>query len=166
MPNIGALLRTEIARLSRKEVRGESEALKRATAQFRHDIAALKRKVSTLERLIHKLERSGRPGSGAVEESNEPRTRFVPKGLVSLRSRLGLSAVELGQLIGVSAQSVYNWEHNVARPRAAQLRKIAELRSLGKKEARARLEDTQGASDSGAKRRRKAPAATATGVGA
>ena len=56
------------------------------------------------------------------------------------RERLGLSAEDFGKLLGVSAQSIYNWEHEKARPRAEQLAKVAALRGIGKREAKARLD--------------------------
>jgi transcriptional regulator with XRE-family HTH domain len=54
--------------------------------------------------------------------------------------RLGLSAADLARLLGVSMQSVYNWEHKKATPRKEQVAAIAALRSVGKKEARQRLD--------------------------
>ena len=42
-------------------------------------------------------------------------------------------------LLGVSAQTVYNWEAKKATPRAAQLEAIAALRGIGKREAQSRL---------------------------
>ena len=65
--------------------------------------------------------------------------RFVAKGLKSQRSRLALSAADYGSLVGVSAQSIYNWEQGHASPRPAQLKMIAALRGLGKREAQERL---------------------------
>ena len=56
------------------------------------------------------------------------------------RERLGLSAEDFGKLLGVSAQSIYNWEHEKARPRAEQLGKVATLRGIGKREAKVRLD--------------------------
>ena len=46
MPNIAAVLREEISRLSRKEVRSQVDATKRATTQHRRHIATLKRQVA------------------------------------------------------------------------------------------------------------------------
>ena len=78
--------------------------------------------------------------------------RFVAKGLRSQRSRLGLSAAEFGKLLGVSAQSIYNWEHEVAHPRSEQISKLASLRGLGKREAAERLKSMR--STNGANRRK------------
>ena len=57
MPNIGALLKQEIARLSRREIRGQVQATKKASSQYRRHIATLKRQVTTLERQMALLQR-------------------------------------------------------------------------------------------------------------
>lgn len=46
---------------------------------------------------------------------------------------------DLGKLLGVSAQSIYNWEAEKARPRAEQIAKLAVLRGLGKRGIAAQL---------------------------
>ena len=68
------------------------------------------------------------------------RVRFSAEGLQSQRRRLGLSAAALGALVGVSAQTIYNWEAASTHPREHQVAAIAALRSVGKREAQARLE--------------------------
>ncbi len=70
--------------------------------------------------------------------------RFVAKGLRSTRERLGLSQADFGKLVGVSAQSIYNWESEKARPRGAQIAKLAALRGIGKREAAERLNQLAG----------------------
>jgi transcriptional regulator with XRE-family HTH domain len=70
--------------------------------------------------------------------------RFVAKGLRSQRKRLGLSQTDVGTLLGVSAQSIYNWESESARPRDDQLAKLAALRGIGKREAAERLKQRVG----------------------
>jgi DNA-binding XRE family transcriptional regulator len=139
MPNIGVLLKQEIKRLSRREIRAETQMTKQASSQFRHDIAALKREMVTLKRQVALLQRrhtSSVPANG----SDGKKLRFVAKGLRSQRSRLGLSAEDYGKLVGVSGQSVYNWEQGHSTPRSQQVVAIAALRSIGKREAVARLE--------------------------
>lgn len=56
-----------------------------------------------------------------------------------MRARLDLSAEDFGRLVGVSSQSVYNWEQEKSRPRPAQVAAIAAVRTIGKREALARL---------------------------
>ncbi len=50
----------------------------------------------------------------------------------------------MGALVGVSAQTIYNWEAGTTRPRAEQLAIIAAVRKMGKREVKARLEQMQG----------------------
>jgi len=141
MPNIGALLKQEIARLSRREIRSEVQATKKASAQYRRHIAALRRQVATLERQVGLLQRRKLDGSAATTaQSTDHKVRFVAKGLKSQRARLGLSAADYARLVGVSAQSIYNWEQGHANPRQEQLAIIAKLRGIGKREARQYLD--------------------------
>ena len=140
LPNIASVLRDEIARVARKELRSETEKLKKASAQHRSDIAALKRRIASLEQQVKHL--SKKAGKNAVEPDTSAETgriRFSAKGFASQRQRLGLSAPEMGALIGVSAQTIYNWEAENSRPRQQQMATIAAVRVLGKKEATARL---------------------------
>ncbi|MCC7218263.1 MAG: helix-turn-helix transcriptional regulator [Burkholderiales bacterium] len=140
MPNIGTVLKAEISRLSRKESRSAIEATRKATALHRRDIASLKRQVAQLERQVRLLSRrTQRADSAAAPTAPAKRVRFVAKGLRTQRGRLGLSAAQFGALIGVSAQSVYNWEREQASPRGEQLAKLVALRGIGKREAEARL---------------------------
>ena len=75
-----------------------------------------------------------------AEDVGERSLRFSAKGLAAQRRRLGLSAQAFGALIGASGQSVYKWEEGKTRPRAKNLPAIAALRTMGKKEAAARLD--------------------------
>lgn len=145
MPNIASVLKSEIARLARKEVRSETDSLKKLSAQYRSDIAALKREVKALQSQLRAVSRGARkasPSEGDSEQS-ERQVRFSAKRLAAQRQKLGLSAQAFGALVGVTGQSIYKWEAGQARPRAAQLRAIAAVRSLGKREVQARLQALQ-----------------------
>jgi DNA-binding transcriptional regulator YiaG len=139
MPNIATVLKEEIARVARKEVRAETHKLKSASARYRADTVALKRRIAELEQQIRRLGKAGAKTSTVATEPLEPQRRFSAKALAAHRVRLGLSAAEMATLLGVSAQSVYKWEDGKARPRASQLAAIATVRALGKREAAARL---------------------------
>lgn len=142
MPNIAAAFKSEISRVARKEVRAATAGLKKATALYRAEIAALKRRTQELEQALRRLgKQGGRAAPVATDPGEErPARRFSPKGLASSRRRLGLSVHDCGLLLGTSAQSIYNWEDAKTRPRASYLAAIGDLKSLGKKEAKARLE--------------------------
>ena len=145
MPNIASVLKEEILRLARKEARGETNALKRASTQYRRDIAALKRQVAELQRNVAPLEKQAiRNAPSEAAEVDTDRVRFSAKGLRSQRQRLGLSAANYGKLIGITGQTIYSWEQETSRPRQQQVAKIASLRHLGKREALTRLEQLKG----------------------
>ncbi|MBT3192495.1 MAG: helix-turn-helix domain-containing protein [Verrucomicrobia bacterium] len=141
MPNIATVLKEEISRLARKEIRSNTEAMKKASSQHRRDIAALKRQVAELERQVAGLQTglSKEDAAKDVAPANDVRIRFTPKGLRSQRKRVGLSAAQYSKLLGVTPQSVYNWERGVSRPRASQLAELAALRGIGKKAVAAKL---------------------------
>jgi DNA-binding transcriptional regulator YiaG len=139
MTNLASMLKGEITRLARKEIRTQLSALRKTTTKQRQDIAVLRRQLADQQRVIATLRRS--TGKVPTATDTEPTTaRFSAKGLKSLRARLGLSAADLGKLIGVTGQSVYNWEMGKTTPRPSQKAAIAGLRSLGKREALGRLE--------------------------
>jgi DNA-binding transcriptional regulator YiaG len=140
MPNIASVFKGEISRVARKEVRSELLGLKKAAGAHRAEIAALKRRVQALEQALRRSsETSTRIAAVAAAEESSQALRFSAKGLASHRQRLGLSAEDCGLLVGASGQSIYNWEAGRARPRARHLPALAALRTLGKKEAAARL---------------------------
>lgn len=139
MANLANVLKAEIARLARKEVKVQLDPLRKANAGYRRDIAALKREVAVLSRQVKAVSKPARSAARAEPEDGR-KLRFQAKGLKSHREKLGLSAAEYGQLAGVSAQSIYNWEAGKSTPRQAQIAALAELRGMGKREAAKRLE--------------------------
>jgi DNA-binding transcriptional regulator YiaG len=142
MPNIASLLKAEIARVARKQVRTEIEGLRSASTQYRTAIAALKKRVQALERELAQVRRgrSAAPAAARDEEAGAgPRLRFRSGGFASLRRKLGISAADTAKLLNVTAQTVYAWEAGRTRPRQSQLQAIAELRKLGKREVQRRL---------------------------
>jgi DNA-binding transcriptional regulator YiaG len=142
MPNIGTVLKSEISRVSRKEVRGETQALKKAVSQYRSQIAELKRRMHALEQQVRRVGKvsTASSASAAADDEAGGNLRFSAKGLAAQRRRLGLSAASVARLLGVSALSVYKWESGKTRPRAKQIEAIAGLRGMGKREALKRLE--------------------------
>lgn len=106
MPNLSTILKGEITRLARKEIKAAIEPVRKAYAGHRKEIVELKRQVAALQR---DLKGALKPAKVPHEigDGSAGRTRFVPKGLKSLRARLGLSAAELGKLVGASGQSIY-----------------------------------------------------------
>lgn len=137
MSNLASALKSEILRLSTKAARQLLAPVQRATVGHRRQIAALRRQVTDLEKQL-RLQRTI-AASEPREVPDPAKARFVPKGLASHRRRLGLSAADYGRLLGVSGQSIYHWETKKTTPRKEQIAAIAAVRTLGKRQAVARL---------------------------
>lgn len=139
MPNLASILKGELSRVARKEIRTETVALKKAVNSYRSEIASLKRRTQALEQQLRRVSKTRGKIVAAEDEAPASGLRFTAKGLISQRRRLSLSAPDCGLLVGASAQSVYNWEEGKVRPRAEHLPALAALRKLGKKSAAALL---------------------------
>ena len=141
MSNIAVTFRQEIVRLARREIRSQTQGLRKASAQFRRDIAGLKRHASEVKSEVARLERRvGKDVALQITEADSAKVRFAAKSVISQRRRLGISAADYGKLIGVTAHTIYKWEHGTSRPRRAQLSAFASIRRLSKTETLARLQ--------------------------
>lgn len=130
MPTVPSELQEELLRAIRREL----------SAAVRPELAALKRRVENLERLVTHLQKTPNPGFAVLDAERDLKGfRYTARGVRAQRDRLGLSAEAFGRLLGVSSQAVYNWEHGVSYPRPALLDKLAALRTVSRREARARL---------------------------
>ena len=138
-------LKAEIARIAKKSGKAETADLKKSSAKYRSEIAELKRRIAALESAISRIGKQAgkaakfgaKASPGATEDKEK--LRFRQDGFITLRKKLALSANEMGQLLGVSGQSIYKWEQGKAKPRASQLPAIAAARKMGKKEVMAKL---------------------------
>ncbi|MCG8618744.1 MAG: helix-turn-helix domain-containing protein, partial [Desulfobacterales bacterium] len=128
--------------LARKELKSELATLATKGAQYRRDIAALKRQVTDLERRVAFLEKreKGRLETSPAPASNDRQVRYSAAWLKNHRAKTGLSAADYGRLIDVSAQSIYQWEREQTMPRRAQIEKLAAIRGIGAREAQRRLD--------------------------
>jgi DNA-binding transcriptional regulator YiaG len=149
MPNIAGVLKEEICRLAKKEIRAQAVKTQKVTAQYRRDIARLKRQFLQQEKEIKRLKKRDEAQSKPQPELGEMEgIRFSARSVKAQRQRLGLSAADYGKLVGVSGLTIYNWEHGETRPRKAQFAALVAVRGMGKREALEKL------AEAGAKKRR------------
>ena len=145
MSALVSALKHEITRLARKEVAAGTGVLRKANAQYRRDIASLKRQTDALSKQVAYLEQQEKKRvSKRVPVTNAEGKRFSRRGLATHRRTMGLSAADYATLVGVTAQTVYNWEQGKSKPRDEQLAALVAVRSLGKREAVKRLELLEG----------------------
>ena len=138
MPNITSVLNDQIRRLAKREITANTKVVRRATTEYRHAIAALKRQVTDLTKRLAMVEKQAPKEITAPPEVLE-KGRFRAIGVKSHRAKLGLSAKDYGQLAGVAPITIYQWESGTSMPRQAQKARWLAIRGLGKREALQRL---------------------------
>src|SRR3954452_23919089 len=141
MTTFATALKDEIRRLARKEIRAETAKHARAIAQYRREIAGLKREQKEQDKKISHLSKqngqSARTGGGGDELNGSQ--RFSSRSVRAQRRRTGLAAAEYAKLVGVSPLTIYNWEQGKSRPRQAQFARVVALRGLNKRQAVAKV---------------------------
>ena len=148
MANIATILKSEITRVARREVHAEMKSLKKANAQYRSAIAQLRRELADVQKQVKELGRlasaatsaGGLTSAGTAGSDGEGiARRFSANRLAAHRAKLEISAASYGRLLGVSDQTIYNWEQGKSRPDVQQLHRVAAVRALGKRDVAERL---------------------------
>lgn len=138
-------LRAEIVRQARKEINKQLEPVKRVNATQRGLIANLRRDLVALQKEVAQLRKAVPEAVRPAAPSEEERQGFwiSGKGVLSLRKKLGLTQIEFAKLADITQQTVVRWEKTEGkipvRGESTIARMIA-LRTMGKREARAKLE--------------------------
>jgi len=150
MPNIANVLREEIQRLAKRQVKAELASVKRDNVRLKKSVAELRRQVAALDATSRELVKKVTPvvASKEIEEATEQAAKLRPtsKSLKTLRARLGLTQAQFGQLLGVSGQAVVQWASREGRIRMRKttLAALARIQNIGKREARRRLDEIAG----------------------
>lgn len=161
MPNVAQVLKEEIQRLARKEIREATASLRKDNVALKRVAADHKRRLTALERENRKLvaEAEKRRQQDAVTTEDEvEKARVSAKMVRAVRARLSLSQAELGELVGVNKQTVYMWEHKEGRLsfRGDAKAALVAVRKLSQEEAQQQLEALQAEKTAkGRARRRK-----------
>lgn len=143
MPNIGTVLKQEILRLARKEVRATVNPLKKRVADLTRSNASLKKKVPQLEKIVVRLQSEAEARMLQSVQAGEKKlrgSRLGPRSIQAQRKRLKLTRAEFGRLAEVSANTIYLWETGQITPREKSRSVLVGFRKLGMKEARRLLQ--------------------------
>ena len=141
MPDVATVLKFEIQRLARKEVRAavtpllkQVRELKRAQAQQKAILSSLNRTVQALAKGIDTGEAPAQPA-----EEDVRRARISPASVRRQRKRLKLSQKQMADLLGVSTGSIVGWEAGKSSPRGKNRAAFLGVRDMGAQEAKRRL---------------------------
>ncbi len=114
MPNIAQLMKTEIIRLSKREINAALKTLRRDNIRLKRDVAALKRQGAKQAKdaafLLAAERRRVQTAAPAVAQDALKKIRPRALTIKKLRERCGLSRASLGRLLKVHEMTVYEWE--------------------------------------------------------
>ncbi len=141
-------LKTEIARISRKEMKPVIQEISRSNKSLRKTVSELKNRVTHLERenkRLKALQAKQQAATPPIKAEDGKRARLTSKGVRSLRKRTGLSLVDFAKLCGTSPQTVFLWERKdgALKLRDKTRAALLSIRGLGAREAKRRLADGQ-----------------------
>ena len=141
MPDVASVLREEIRRLARKEVKSATSTHSKQIRDLKSGMKVLRGQVASLQKMLAASRKAAAAANGTSPEQETSRAvRISPASIRNHRKRLKLSQAQLGQLLGVSTTTVVFWESGRSAPRGSNRLALAEVRKLGKKDAQALLE--------------------------
>ncbi|MBN1868187.1 helix-turn-helix domain-containing protein [Candidatus Sumerlaeota bacterium] len=137
MSKVVEALRSEITRLSRKEIRLAVSPMARGVASLRRSVQDLNKRMAAVERQVKHLSAGAASGKSSAEiaRMQTEGARMSPYLMKKVRKRLGISQGELAALVGVSAPAVASWEQGRAKPRAESRAAVIALRNMTPTEA-------------------------------
>lgn len=143
MGKLEGIIKSEILRLARREVRKTSVPLGRDVRSLKSAVSQLRKTVLMLERLTAQQQKELGMGKAQLEATPEEvkKSRFSSRLIRSLRKRLGITQKEMATLAGVTVGAIYQWENGIFEPRGQKKGMLVALRKLGRREVRKLLEE-------------------------
>jgi len=143
MSKLETIIKSEIVRLAKREIRKISVPLGRDVRSLKSAVSQLRKAVLTVQRITatqqKELERGKMPLEAAPEEVKM--SRFSPRLVRSLRGHLSITQKELAILTDVTVGAVHQWESGQFKPSMKKKAVMVALRKLGRREVRKLLED-------------------------
>lgn len=142
MGKLEAIIKSEIVRLAKMELRKVSVPLKKDVFQLKKTLSQLRKGVLSLERFTALQQKELGKRKIILEASPEEvkMSRFSPRLIRSLRKHLGISQKELAVLAGVTVGAVHLWESGKFRPKEEKRRTLVGLRKLRRRDVKKLLE--------------------------
>ncbi len=143
MAKMEALIKSEIVRLAKREIRKIAMPLGRDVRAMKSTVSRLRRAVLEIQRFVtHQkamLEKAQVPLAASQEEVAG--ARLSPFLIKRLRRRLGISQRALATLSGVTVGAVYQWETGKFKPRGEKKAFLVALRKLRRREVKKLIEE-------------------------
>ncbi len=142
MSKLGTIIKSEIMRLAKREVRKISVPLGRDVRFLKSTVTQLRKAVLTLQRITAHQQKELEKGKMLLEAAPEEVkvSRFSSRLIRSLRGHLGITQKELAILTSVTVGAVHQWESGQFKPSMKKKAVMVALRKLGRREVRKLLE--------------------------
>jgi len=143
MGKIETTLKSEIARLARREARVMLEPLEKKVRELKQQVRSLNGEIGRLSKQAGRSPRVKQIPTAKPEtaETDVKKARISPGLIKKLRKRLAITQRELAALVGVSGPAVQSWEQGNARPRGENLAALVALRGVSPAAAAQQLAD-------------------------
>jgi len=147
MGKLEGMIKSEIVRLAKREIRKIARPLSRDVRSMRSTVSQLRKTVLALQRLTARQESESRKEKVLLEATPEEvkKSRFSPRLIHTLRKRLRITQKEMATLTGVTIGAIYQWEQGIFEPRGQKKGMLVALRKLGRREVRKLLEERRSA---------------------
>ncbi len=142
MGKLEGMIRSEIVRLAKREVRKISLPLGKEVRSLKGTLSQLRKTMQSVQRFAAQKEAESRKQKIVLESPTEEITgsRFSPRLIRTLRKRLGITQKELAQLLEVTVGAIHQWEGGKFEPRDQKKGMMIALRKMGRRQVRAILE--------------------------
>ena len=144
MAKIEGVIKSEIQRLAKREIRSTFIPLRREVRAMRLKLSGLSRGIASLNRMAKGLRLGeAKPKLEATPEEVKA-SRLTPDRIRGLRKKLGISMRELGILTGSSLSAVLSWEKGKFKPRGEKKVALVALRKVRKRDVKKLLAEKAG----------------------
>src|SRR4030043_736559 len=142
MGKLEGMIKFEIVRLAKREMKKFSVPLSRDVWSLKGTVSQLRKAVLALQRITANQQKELEKGKMVLEAPPEEvkESRFSPRLIRSLRGHLGITQKELAILTGVTVGAAHLWESGQFKPSEKKKAVIVALRKLGRREVRKLVE--------------------------
>jgi DNA-binding transcriptional regulator YiaG len=138
MGKLETSIKSEIERLSKREMRKVSVPLKRDVLSLKNMLSQIRKAILPLERFVanQQKELAKREIRLEVNPEEVKKSRLSPRLIQSLRKKLNISQKELATLVGVTVGTVHQWETGKFLPKPEKKGALAALRKLSRSDVK------------------------------
>jgi DNA-binding transcriptional regulator YiaG len=154
MAKIESVIKAEIQRLAKHEVRMVFRPLRKEVWELRLKLSNLIKNFIVLDRLAKEISKTKSTEPKLEASAEEVKTsRLTPDRIAGMRKKLGISQRELGVLVGATTGAVLSWEKGKFRPQGEKKAALVALRKVRKRDVKKMLAMKEG--EKGRRRKKK-----------